>query len=262
MGFYTPPLYFDLLRGLLRRAPFMITAPKERDAHLPSTWIAAVCIIVLAVGLQGAVTPIMPPQTHVVVIDTGENVAMEEFDPPAAGPAELTPELPEEPEMEIEEEIPPLPVLEAPLTPPEMTELTPLEEVKIQPPQVKPVPPKPTPPKPRPAARRPAAAPSVSNGTGSGAGGGTGPPSLFTRGGSGRFPSPGYPASARAAKQQGTVRLLVVVESSGMPGSVSVQSSSGVSALDNAAAEHVRRRWRWPSGETRRYIVPVRFVLK
>ena len=240
----------------------MITAPKERDAHLPSTWVAAICLVVLGVGLQGAITPVLPPQMNIEMLDTGETVGMEEFDPPAAGPAETTPEQKEEMEdTSIEEEIPPLPTLEAPLTPPEMTEITPLEEVQKPLPQVKPSPPKPTPPKPA-AVRKPAAVSSARNGTGSGVSGGTGPPSLFTGGGSGRFPSPSYPAAARAAKQQGTVRLLVVVESSGMPGSVSVQSSSGISALDNAACDHVRRRWRWPSGDTRRYIVPVRFVLK
>jgi len=241
----------------------MITAPKERDAHLPSAWIAAICLTVLGVGLQGAVSPIMPPQTIIEVIDTGDNVAMEEFDPPAPGPSETAVEpQQEEEEMEIEEEIPPIPVLEAPLTPPEMVELTPLEEVKIQPVQPKPIAPKPTPQKPKPAARKPAAAPSASNGSGSGSGTGTGPPSLFTRGGGGRFPSPGYPAAAKSAKQQGTVRLLVFVESSGMPGSVNVQVSSGFPMLDSAACDHVRRRWRWPSGDARRYIVPVRFVLK
>ncbi|WP_425510098.1 energy transducer TonB [Verrucomicrobium spinosum] len=52
------------------------------------------------------------------------------------------------------------------------------------------------------------------------------------------------------------MRLLVVVEMSGIPGSVSVQSSSGNGELDSAAQDHVRRRWRWPAGEIRRYIVP------
>jgi protein TonB len=52
------------------------------------------------------------------------------------------------------------------------------------------------------------------------------------------------------------------VEVSGLPGSVSVMASSGHSELDRAAQDHVRRRWRWPAGETRRYIVPVRFVLR
>jgi protein TonB len=68
--------------------------------------------------------------------------------------------------------------------------------------------------------------------------------------------------AARRAGAQGTVRLLVIVEVSGLPGSVSVMASSGHSELDRAAQDHVRRRWRWPAGETRRYIVPVRFVLR
>jgi protein TonB len=77
-----------------------------------------------------------------------------------------------------------------------------------------------------------------------------------------RFPSPNYPAAARANKEQGTVKLLVVVEATGIPSSVSVQSSSGSSALDNAARDHISRRWRWPAGEVRRFLVPVRFVLQ
>jgi protein TonB len=56
--------------------------------------------------------------------------------------------------------------------------------------------------------------------------------------------------------------LLVTVEASGLPGAVSVSSSSGHAILDSAARDHVQRRWRWPSGEVRRYIVPIRFVLQ
>lgn len=58
------------------------------------------------------------------------------------------------------------------------------------------------------------------------------------------------------------MRLLVTVESSGVPSSVAVQSSSGFSSLDNAARDQVSRRWRWPAGNVRRFIVPVRFVLQ
>ena len=92
--------------------------------------------------------------------------------------------------------------------------------------------------------------------------GGSGAVTTFTGGGSGRFPPPSYPASARTAKQQGSVRLLVTVEADGSPSSVSVEASSGFAALDSAAHDQVSRRWRWPAGSVRRYIVPVRFILQ
>jgi TonB family protein len=58
------------------------------------------------------------------------------------------------------------------------------------------------------------------------------------------------------------VRLLVTVEASGLPSAVSVTISSGHPELDAAARDQVQRRWRWPAGEVRRYIVPVKFVLQ
>jgi protein TonB len=85
---------------------------------------------------------------------------------------------------------------------------------------------------------------------------------VFKGGGSGRFPSPSYPASARSAKQQGVVRLLVTVEASGVPSAVTVTESSGFASLDSAAKDTVQRRWRWPAGDVRKFIVPIRFVLQ
>lgn len=239
----------------------MITAPKERDAHLPSAWTTAICLAVLTVGIHGATYPVVPRAEVMVAIDTGDSVDLEEFEPPPPGPAEPEEE-PMEEEIIEEAEIPPLPELQAPLTPPEMTEIIPLEEIRPLPPAVKPPTPKPEAPKPKPVPRRPSAAPSQAAGSGTGNSNGSGAPTLFTRSGGGRFPHPSYPSSARSAKQQGTVRLLVTVEPSGLPGAVSVQISSGFPALDSAARDHVRRRWRWPSGDVRRFIVPVRFVLQ
>jgi TonB family protein len=56
--------------------------------------------------------------------------------------------------------------------------------------------------------------------------------------------------------------LLVTVESSGTPSGVEVRTSSGHAILDNAARDHLRRNWRWPSGESRLFLVPIKFVLK
>jgi len=50
--------------------------------------------------------------------------------------------------------------------------------------------------------------------------------------------------SARRRGEQGTVVLKVLVTAEGLAGSVSVQSSSGSSALDQAALEAVRN-WKF-----------------
>ena len=53
-------------------------------------------------------------------------------------------------------------------------------------------------------------------------------------------PQPRYPMSARRRGEQGTVVLKVLVTAEGLAGSVSVQASSGYSALDQAALEAVK----------------------
>lgn len=242
----------------------MISPPKDSNAHLASAWTAGVAVLFLGIGLQGAVTPLLPDDGMVrPELSIGDEVMIEDFDPPAAPPDQELPE--EEPEQIEEVEIPPLPVIEAPLTPPEMVEITPLEPVLEKAPVPQPPPEKPPEPKPKPvnkpAPARPRPQPSAQSG-GRGNGSTSGAPTVFTGGGRGRFPQPGYPASARSAKQQGSVRVLVVVEASGLPSSVSISSSSGFAALDEAARDQISRRWRWPAGEVRRYIVPVRFVLQ
>jgi len=245
----------------------MILPPRHINAHLLSTWTAAVCTTVLGVGFYGAAQPVMPvDDSPPLFLEIGEDVEFVEFQAPGdPGPAEE--DVLEEEDTPIEEviedvEIPPLPEIVEPLTPPEMQELTPLEEIRQpEPPKMvppKPAPEKPKPEKPRPVRRKPQ---SAGTGTGTGGGGGSGPPTVFSGAGKGRFPAPTYPAAARSAGHQGTVRVLVVVEESGMPSACSVQISSGSSYLDSSAVSTISRRWRWPKGPVRRYIVPVRFVL-
>lgn len=202
--------------------------------------------------------PLMPRDDSSLQIEIGDDVVMvEAFEPPAA--AEDAPPEPGEKMIEEDIAIPPLPEITPPLSPPEMIEITPVEEV-IERPKPMPVEKKPEPPKPQTKATpRPATKPPTTGGGGSGS---SSSPVVFSGGGSGRFPSPAYPTIARSAKQQGTVRLLVTVEASGVPSSVEVSSSSGFAALDRAARDTIQRRWRWPSGAVRKYIVPVRFVLQ
>ena len=242
----------------------MISEPKTRNAHLLSAWAAGVASLCLAIGLHGAATPLIPPAESWSPSARDDEVMIEAFEMPAA-----LPDAPPEPEEKMIEEdvaIPPLPEITPPLTPPEMIEITPLEEVRERP-QPMPVEKKPETPKPKPQTttlRTTATPPTKPKSTGSGGGGtgSSGSPVVFSGGGSGRFPSPAYPATARSAKQQGTVRLLVIVEASGVPSSVEVSASSGFASLDRAARDTIQRRWRWPAGAVRKYIVPVRFVLQ
>ncbi len=241
----------------------MILPPKSSSAHLASAWTAGVATLFLAVGIGGAITPLVPGiQIETPVIDIGDNIMVEEFSSASAPAAEIPETQPEEQLVE-EVEIPPIPEIAPPLTPPDMVELTTLEPIVEKQPTPTPKPPDPK-PKPQTTPRRTTTKPR-SQGTsadGTGTGGGGGAPTLFTGAGGGNFPAPYYPASARTANKQGTVRLLVTVEATGVPSSVSVSGSSGHSILDSAARDHVQRRWRWPSGPIRRYIVPVRFVLQ
>ena len=79
-------------------------------------------------------------------------------------------------------------------------------------------------------------------------------------------PAPPYPPDAFARRQQGRVLLEVHVDEHGLVAGVSVSESSGVSSLDRAALETVRR---WRFEPARRggtpvasvVIVPIRFVL-
>jgi TonB family protein len=240
----------------------MITAPKNLSAHLLSTWTAGVSVLCLGVGLQGAMTPLVSEYVAIVApADLGEEIMVEEFDPPAAAPIEESQDAPPEELEQVQEEefeIPPLPEIAVPITPPEMAEITPLETYVEPPPPA----PKPT-PKAKPQSVKTTSKPkTTSSSTKTSSSGTAGPATVFTGGGRGRFPSPSYPSSARSAGLQGSVRLSVTVEASGMPSSVSVISSSGHSALDSAARDHISRRWRWPSGSVRKFIVPIRFQLQ
>lgn len=237
----------------------MITEPKTSNASLFSAWCAGIALLCLGIGMHGATTPLMPANEIVVKSAvTDDTVMVETFQPPAAAAA--TEESPPEPETKEEDvEIPPLPQITPPLTPPEMVEITPLDEATPPPEEKEPAPPKPaTTPKPTP---RPATKPAATAGNSDSDSGNS--PVTFNRAGSaGRFPDPAYPASARSAKQQGTVRLLVTVEASGMASAVEVTTSSGSITLDRAASDTISRRWRWPAGTVRKFIIPIRFVLQ
>ena len=90
----------------------------------------------------------------------------------------------------------------------------------------------------------------------------TGSPSLFTGGGSGRFPLPPYPAEAKRRGLEGRVMLRVAVGPDGKPGTPSIESGSGHAVLDRAAIDWIQRRWRWDAGAARLFRIPVIFQLQ
>ena len=229
-----------------------ITDTVARERPL-AAWLSGMAVAMLAMGATGAMQPLLPPFFESAPASE-ESVALQDFQLPAAAAASPATEAFQEQVPASEVIIPPLPAITPPLTPPEVPEpvkmetLPPVPEKKDVTVEHKPV--------EKPALRQAASnisAPSNASSTDS--------PTLFS-GGAGRFPQPSYPAAARAAKLQGAVRLVVTVEESGQPSLVEVQTSSGFSLLDNAASDHIRRRWRWPAGPVRRFLVPVRFQLR
>jgi len=105
---------------------------------------------------------------------------------------------------------------------------------------------------------RPAAPPvSNSNPGGSGAAVEFNP----TEGDGGTYPRPDrYPSLAQQHGWQGKAILNVRVDVRGIPSEVTIAESSGYRILDNDALEWVKRKWRFPAGPERLFLVP--FVYK
>lgn len=101
---------------------------------------------------------------------------------------------------------------------------------------------------------------------GRGAGGG-GDPNSIAHADYARNPLPAYPASARRRAQQGTVTVRVLVGADGTVARAEVAESSGFDALDDAALETVRSRWRFAPARRGGHpveswvLVPIRFAL-
>jgi TonB family protein len=82
-----------------------------------------------------------------------------------------------------------------------------------------------------------------------------------------RNPPPTYPDAARRMRREGVVRLLVTVESNGLPSSITISSSSGHQTLDEAAINAVQN-WKFKPGEINgtavqsKVEVPIRFSLQ
>jgi periplasmic protein TonB len=63
-------------------------------------------------------------------------------------------------------------------------------------------------------------------------------------------PAPAYPRVAMAGHMQGTVTLRVLVDETGKPVDVIVETSSGHPVLDKAARDQVLARWRFQPAKT------------
>ncbi|MGC2306279.1 energy transducer TonB, partial [Candidatus Binatus sp.] len=80
-------------------------------------------------------------------------------------------------------------------------------------------------------------------------------------------PPPIYPAVARRREQQGTVTVKVLVGADGSVERAEIADSSGFDALDDAALDTVRSRWRFVPARRAGLaveswvLVPIRFAL-
>jgi len=82
-----------------------------------------------------------------------------------------------------------------------------------------------------------------------------------------RAPAPPYPRMAEARRQAGTVVLLILVDATGKPVQVDIETSSGFMLLDEAAQKFVRARWHFVPAQQGGVAVsayarvPINFVL-
>jgi len=104
-------------------------------------------------------------------------------------------------------------------------------------------------------------------GAGGDAAGGDGTPNSIAHADYASNPRPAYPAIARRRGQQGTVTVRVLVGADGSVERAEVADSSGFDALDDAALETVRSRWRFVPARhdglavESWVLVPIRFAL-
>ncbi len=78
----------------------------------------------------------------------------------------------------------------------------------------------------------------------------------------GSYPEPRYPGAALRNRYQGTVIVEIMVDEAGSVSSAKVQKSSGFPALDDAAVDVVKNRWRFPPGKPQWLLWPCTFRLQ
>ena len=267
MGYDRPKQNFAAAgpaRAVVRRRSNLV------HAVIALSWIVGVSGSFLTVGIIGMFAADLPPIHLKTLEDLDEAVELPMVDTSMA--ELLSMEASAEPSVETE---PVLPVeipaaIETPpetLVLPEIAEAMTMDDIFAIPtaPKIedalRPIDPAAR-PKPAPSPRTtsvPSSGGTRSNTTQAGTAGGSG---TAGSGGKGKFPQPSYPDFARSSGMQGTVRLSINVGPSGAVESVSVIGSTGFSSLDEYAASHVRRNWRWPAGSAHRYTLPLTFRLR
>ena len=271
-----PTMGYDLPKPRPAAAPLVASVVRRRSGLLQIvialSWIVGITGSFLTVGVIGMFADDLPP-IHLKTLEDLENATelpmvetsmaeLMSMEASADQPAETEPVLPVEiPEAietppenldlpEIAEAMTMEDIFAVPTAPKIEDALRPIDPVKQQTPTV------PTRPRSAPVA---SSGGTRSNTTQAGTAGGSG---TAGSGGKGKFPQPSYPDFARSSGMQGTVRLSISVGPSGAVDGVSVISSTGFSALDEYAASHVRRNWRWPAGAAHRYTLPLTFRLR
>ena len=219
-------------------------------------------VIFFHVGGGWALTQVEP-----VKLVVGDIAPMEVRMVPAEQAAQPDPPLEEPPPLP---EMPPPPELATVIDPPPPDLPPPVFPVEAPPPPPPPKPPEPKPPPPKPVQKRPPApqapveappqqaAPAV-----------PAAPKTISASQLGYLvpPNPIYPARSRKAGEQGNVMVRVLIDVTGRPAQVSLQTSSGHSELDQSALSAVRAAQFRPYAEgglTQAVwvLVPINFVLR
>lgn len=211
----------------------------SRDANRKLAWANSVCFLFVTIGVIGFRAPELTLKSPEPPVEVVPVVFTPPVEPPKTKP-EPQPDEPEKPQ-ESSVETPQIATVVA-ADPAAAAFAVPVEgPVVFAPARFASAPPA-TPPKP------------------------TAPPkpTLFNaRGrGGGTYPDPPYPSLALRRHNEGKVLLYVIVDPDGSPASVQVKDSSGYALLDTHSADWVKNKWRWPSGETRHYFVPIEYQIR
>ena len=215
-------------------------------------------VVFFHVGVGWALTSVQPQRLVV-----GEMSAMEVH----MVSAEAPPEPPVQLDVPVPEDTPPpeVPQLESMIQPPMPDLPPPTFPVEAPPPKPKPPTPKPAPPKVQQAAPTPTPAQPAPPAQAAAPAGPV--PIPLAQLAYLNPPNPIYPARSRKAGEQGSVMVRVFVDAAGRPAQVTLETSSGHAALDEAALSAVRAAQFRPYSEggvakTVWVRVPINFVLQ
>jgi periplasmic protein TonB len=244
-----------------------VSGPSYREPLTPTVKRALLALVIFShVGGGWALTQIEP-----VKLVVGDIAPMEVRMVPAEQLAQPDPPLDEPPPLP--EVPPPRPELATMVEPPPPDLPPPVFPVEAPPPKPPPQPEKPKPPPPKPVQKRPPApqAPVEAQPQQAAPAAPAAPAAHKTVSASqlGYLvpPNPIYPARARKAGEQGSAVVRVLVDVTGRPAQVSLQTSSGHPELDQSAISAVRAAQFRPYAEGGLaqavwVLVPINFVLR